>query len=295
MRDIMTRWGQVAYTRRPSELGKLELSFGHEFQEDTLVWHIGTTIFLSRAHRKQLIEGKEGTHMKLAIEALSEYLMFLVAVCKHMLPGLALRSLLEVTREALVETWAKHNKSSISSVAREDELAEVLRNSKKRHGNWGLDKAKSSLLADGVELAISLLRGSKSHMPKLLLELIFDVWVDKLLHADTRCTRESHVKQLSRGGELITIVWIMAEHAGPFLIGETYEEGRDKKQKEEEDKKKKEEEEKRKHEILMIRPPDQMEPSAQPPPQTPVLTELEKPKKERRPIKFATLYPAHDV
>jgi hypothetical protein len=29
-----------------------------------------------------------------------------------------------------------------------------------------------------------------------LLELIFDVWGDKLLYVSTRCRRESHAKQL---------------------------------------------------------------------------------------------------
>jgi hypothetical protein len=54
-----------------------------------------------------------------------------------------------------------------------------------------------------------------------LLELMFDVWVDKMLYAATRCSKDSHAKQLGRGGELTTILWIVAEHAGPFRIGET--------------------------------------------------------------------------
>ena len=60
----------------------------------------------------------------------------------------------------------------------------------------------------------------KAKHVKEVVELIFDVWVDKLPYASIRCTRESHARQFGRGGELITIVWIVAEHAGLFPIGE---------------------------------------------------------------------------
>jgi hypothetical protein len=47
-----------------------------------------------------------------------------------------------------------------------------------------------------------------------MLERILDAWVTLLIYASIRCSRDSHAKQLSRGGELTTIVWILAEHAG---------------------------------------------------------------------------------
>jgi hypothetical protein len=59
-----------------------------------------------------------------------------------------------------------------------------------------------------------LLQVEEKYMPKLM-ELVFDVWIDKLLYAGTRCCRESHAKQLSHGAELTSIVWIITEHAGP--------------------------------------------------------------------------------
>ncbi|TVU07025.1 hypothetical protein EJB05_47064, partial [Eragrostis curvula] len=220
MKEITTQWGQVAVKRCRNmfEARNKPPYFGREFQEDILIWHIATCIFLWHGDHQQHINS---TYFK-AIEALSEYLMFLVAVRRHMLPGLVLPSLLEVTREALDEVWIGHMKNSTSSTSRKEKLAKILREEKRKHPRWGFDKAKSRLVADGTELAISLLKIRRQHMPKLL-ELIFDVWVDKLLYAGTRCSRESHAKQLSRGGELTTIVWIMAEHAGPFRIGEMYD------------------------------------------------------------------------
>ncbi|EAZ29626.1 hypothetical protein OsJ_13693 [Oryza sativa Japonica Group] len=51
-----------------------------------------------------------------------------------------------------------------------------------------------------------------------LLEHIFLEWVRLLINASVKCTRDSHAKQLSRGGELTTVVWILVEHAGVFRV-----------------------------------------------------------------------------
>jgi len=53
-----------------------------------------------------------------------------------------------------------------------------------------------------------------------MLEIIFNVWVDKLVYAAVRCSREAHAKQLSAGGDLTTVLWMLIQHAGPFCIGE---------------------------------------------------------------------------
>ncbi len=52
----------------------------------------------------------------------------------------------------------------------------------------------------------------------VLLDHIFDEWVRLLINASVKCTRDSHAKQLSRGGELTTIVWNLVEHAGIFHV-----------------------------------------------------------------------------
>lgn len=58
-----------------------------------------------------------------------------------------------------------------------------------------------------------------------ILEIIFTVWVELLLYSGDRCSRESHARQLSNGGEFITILWLMMKHqnyyAALYRDGET--------------------------------------------------------------------------
>lgn len=51
-----------------------------------------------------------------------------------------------------------------------------------------------------------------------LLECFFAEWVRLLINASVKCTRDSHAMQLSRGGELTSVIWILVEHAGIFRV-----------------------------------------------------------------------------
>jgi hypothetical protein len=44
------------------------------------------------------------------------------------------------------------------------------------------------------------------------LKLIFRVWVEMMVYAGEHCSRDSHARQLSNGGEFITIVWLLVYH-----------------------------------------------------------------------------------
>ncbi|KAI4968850.1 hypothetical protein ZWY2020_046180 [Hordeum vulgare] len=227
MKDIMMSWGQETVNRYKTvwadviakeykkkittndQEEKFLLAFGREFQEDILAWHIATKIFIIRGE-------KQGT-LADAISALSEHLMFLMAMHPDMLPGLALHNLYEATLKSLREVVEEEDISS-SVKTGEEKLARILVNKENNDSEWGL-KRKRKLLVDAAVIAVELLKADDLKMPELL-ELVFNIWVDKLLYAGTRCSRESHARQLGHGGDLTTIIWIMAEHAGPFRIGE---------------------------------------------------------------------------
>ncbi|CAN6361003.1 unnamed protein product [Urochloa humidicola] len=265
--DIRTRWGQKAFRNLPDHVKiKLQASkdkdpdetifknkllasdkdkyedleetmFGKEFEEDVLLWHIATCMVL-------LHIGPERKH-RLAIEVMSEYMMFLVAVRRQMLPGLVLHSQLQVTRRKLVEIWdgGKRVKKLLPGLGmrtNKDKLAMLLRRVRKKKPDkadeqWvdGIPPSEATrVLAQAVDLYFKLSgderREVKSihtpwpypEVPDVMLEFMFNVWVDKLVYAAVRCSREAHAEHLRAGGDLTTVLWMLIQHAGPFCMGE---------------------------------------------------------------------------
>jgi hypothetical protein len=71
------------------------------------------------------------------------------------------------------------------------------------------DKSKS-VLFDACILAKELrgMEGLKRW------KLMSEVWVELLSYAANRCKASAHAAQLSKGGELITFVWLLMAHFG---------------------------------------------------------------------------------
>ncbi|CAO2189910.1 unnamed protein product [Urochloa humidicola] len=257
--EISTKWGEKAFDLRNHQLLFQELDIGHkeapkfgkDFEEDVLTWHIATCIFLQYIRQKEWLQEPSEAHAK-AIVVMSEYMMFLVAVRREMLPGLVLHSLREEAHKTLVGIWGKRtevlnpNRQEVAAAKNEDKLAMILRrirrtNDKDIKGEWIKIEGSegTQLLWDAVELFGSLRlagdtladrkrrweaysngttvkRRRRVPVPELL-KFIFNVWVDKLVYAAVKCNRESHAKQLSAGGDLTTVLWMVIQHAGPFF------------------------------------------------------------------------------
>ncbi|KAG8037258.1 hypothetical protein GUJ93_ZPchr0023g33373 [Zizania palustris] len=131
----------------------------------------------------------------------------------------------EATRDALHDVWSEEKEkekgsSSSSCATREGKLARILREVvvDKQPTECPLYK-RSFILHDGARKAKKLLEKEGKGLHKTL-ETILGEWVRMLIYVSTRCSRDSHAKQLSHGGELTTIVWMLAKHASIFLVAE---------------------------------------------------------------------------
>ncbi|CAD6267625.1 unnamed protein product [Miscanthus lutarioriparius] len=233
--------GHKAFSCAPEQVKKkfeedvlLSHLFGEEFEEDVILWHIATCMVL--------VVLTDGRRLASAIGVMSEYMMFLVAVRRQMLPGLVLHSQLQVTRKKLVEIWDGGQRSKIlpdrekSIMNNKEKLAMILRRVRiveddenvpsedKIEGNEGtqllLHAQDLYFCLSGDKRPTTVESRAAPRVSDEMLEFIFNVWVDKLVYAAVRCSREAHAKQLSAGGDLTTVLWMLIQHAGPFCIGE---------------------------------------------------------------------------
>ncbi|KAF7051628.1 hypothetical protein CFC21_059851 [Triticum aestivum] len=225
------------------------LNFDAELQEVILTWRVFTNVFLLSIDTPK--DAASSTYLK-AVKALSDYMVFLVAVRPDMIPGLELRSMYESTVEDLrciCCPWGSHT-SSTDSVKR---LLSIMQD--RTHEDMGeacvtlwhgtlyaklmlelvdagsADKPgiiscyedrdhvameKLERLMPDLEHSCNGAGGGVFDMPKALA-LILDAWVRLLVFASVQCSRDAHASQINRGGELMTVVWLMEEHANVFF------------------------------------------------------------------------------
>ncbi|KAG2557643.1 hypothetical protein PVAP13_8NG213621 [Panicum virgatum] len=171
---------EILQRRHPLDVA---LGFVPEFQEMILILHVATDVFLVEMSNQcqHLCEKKK--RYKEAIETTSNYMTFLAAARPEMLPGG--RSL---------------SRNNLAGTLREVET--MNRWQSRNPGSNGEGDHQSSILSEGIIIA----------------ELILESWVRLLINVSTRCGRDSHAKQLGRGCELTTIVWILSHHASVFGI-----------------------------------------------------------------------------
>ncbi|KAJ1277031.1 hypothetical protein BS78_05G263000 [Paspalum vaginatum] len=242
---------QAEAHKRRRELDE-ELDFLPEFQELILIWHVATDVFLSCSHDGQVTHDDVHRRYVKAIRAMSDYMAFLAAVRPDMLPGLKLSSLHQVTRETLECLWekARGDGKPLICILKKMQSTWIYNNetTKKRSALYD----QSIVLSDGVKFATLLSEKQVTPSPKAwkekldkdlpegsnsrkrfaflipdlelpfnarrldmlqLLMLLLKSWVRLLIYVSIRCGRDSHAKQLGRGCELTTIVWILSEHA----------------------------------------------------------------------------------
>ncbi|XP_062224704.1 uncharacterized protein LOC133923408 [Phragmites australis] len=218
---LRNKWSQIAL-KDYKEADYLSGLSGDEFQEGIIVWHIATDIFLARSGAKNEPEAVE------AVRAMSNYMMFLLVERPYMLPGLSQYKLYQKTCEWLVKIrTTPHPRKGLSTMLKDLFRLRNGPNSDSRlmlqrqpefvigifhkYGPLGSESPRRDTprLSYATSIAETLLK-MEPHISSL--QRLLEVWADFLVYAANRCSREYHAKQLSDGGELTTVLWLMMEH-----------------------------------------------------------------------------------
>ncbi|EAY94723.1 hypothetical protein OsI_16500 [Oryza sativa Indica Group] len=222
-------------------------SMGIDFDESVLVWHIATDVYIRESMaRRRRHGGGEPSKLAEATMVLSNYMMFLLVAKPDMLPGRARHNLyLDICKsweglwrdcmtdegnpvEMSPRSWNPYRGlkelfhregPNCSRIPQREKLAEKLFISYKDIQAFVQQGAARDPLLEpfrdsgdkcAVLLAKELLDLGRDEDE--MLELIFGVWVEMMLYAADHCARDSHARQLSNGGEFITIVWLLVHH-----------------------------------------------------------------------------------
>jgi hypothetical protein len=156
-----------------------------EFHDSIIAWHIATNEFLWRS--SDFAKSADQAIAE-ATKVLSNYMMFLIVERPYMLPS-PIRQRLHVQAKKVLKRLTKWRMDflNMSSQANKD----------------------SPICAQGIDLCKQLLSKTEHNAPEELLRVIFGVWVEMLCYAAHHSSRDSHAKQLSNGGEFITVAWLL--------------------------------------------------------------------------------------
>ncbi|KAM0842301.1 hypothetical protein ACQ4PT_058446 [Festuca glaucescens] len=223
---LRKKWGEDPLGRLELYGGILKESLGVEFQEGILIWHLGTDVFLAKSRTAKAEDAAERVE---AIKVLSNYKMFLLVDRPFMLPGQPQNRLYQRTCDKLISMRSANPKyparrrsgriknlfsvydgPGSSSSRSATEMKDLANNLYDKYVNQELTNV-APRLTHVAKLAEKLLEKERDGTADTL-KLVLDVWMDILVYAGNKCSRNSHAQKLNSGGEMTTILWLMAEY-----------------------------------------------------------------------------------
>ncbi|KAM0843458.1 hypothetical protein ACQ4PT_057695 [Festuca glaucescens] len=179
-----------------------------EFDESILLWHIATDLCLYSDDSSD--DAKLSEYVSIS-RAVSNYMLFLLVARPFMLTA-------GIGQIRFGDTYAEAKNFFAREMTRPDERSAAMMvlevNAEITPRDVKGDRSKS-VPFDACRLAKSLLE----LQPGKRWRLIRVVWVEMLCYAASNCRSNFHAKQLSNGGELLTVVWFLMTHLG---MGEQY-------------------------------------------------------------------------
>ncbi|GLU14062.1 hypothetical protein SLE2022_306530 [Rubroshorea leprosula] len=225
LRDLHNYWG-ICELEKYGCSGGMRWSLDVGFDESILIWHIATELSyysLGKTERTETMEiGKQ----------ISSYMVYLLLVYPFMLP-------MGIGEIVFQDTYAEASKffgeRGSSGLSRKQRLLENIRDRKFKAAKICAKRKKAakmllelktdvqpkkvkgdrskSVLFDACRLACSL-REFEFKDKDAKWKMINGIWMGTLTYAASQCRGIYHAKQLRRGGELLTHVWLMMAHFG---------------------------------------------------------------------------------
>ncbi|RCV09584.1 hypothetical protein SETIT_2G041400v2 [Setaria italica] len=176
-----------------------------------LTWHIATSILEVRyPHRLDQQQGSSSpipnTDYKIVATHLSRYCAYLVTWCPELLPDddAWSRSLYEDVKKDVERVLAGCTAGdSLTPEANCQQLIEVLS-----------ADAKHEVLKEGARLGKQLLALVVEGEDDTAWKLLAEFWSEMIVYVAPSDNLKGHSEAIARGGELITLLWVLLFHAG---------------------------------------------------------------------------------
>ncbi|KAG0530760.1 hypothetical protein BDA96_05G214400 [Sorghum bicolor] len=190
-----------------------------EFDESILLWHIATDLcFYADAGPEPEQRRRQADALPAALSReISSYMLFLLV----MRPFMMTASIGQIRfGDTCAEAKSFFRRAADEEAADEAGCAERLRavdTSIAEPRDVKGDRSKS-VLFQACKLARQLMELDGGTEAKRW-RLVASVWVEMLCYAAGKCGGSAHARQLSQGGELLTVVWLLMAHFG---VGDQY-------------------------------------------------------------------------
>lgn len=184
-----------------------------EFDESLILWHIATEICYNTEERTNNESEKDKQDREFA-KLLSDYMMYLLVMQPTMM--LAVAGIGQIRyRDTCAEAKRIFHKWDLIPGGNSKKACERIFsiNTEVKPVEVKGDRSKS-VLFDGCILAKELKKLKREKW-----EIMSKVWVELLSFAASHCRANAHAQQVSKGGELISLVWLLMVHLG---LGEQF-------------------------------------------------------------------------
>ncbi|XP_071939261.1 uncharacterized protein [Coffea arabica] len=176
-----------------------------EYDESLLLWHIATELCYCTSP-------DDGNSNRNYCKLISDYMLYLLVMRPNLMSavsGIGQIQFRDTSQNGLTgreSSSANRKRNACEKLLNVNALVKAI--------EVKGDRSKS-ILFDACRLAKDL----KKLNDKKRWEIMSKVWVELLSYAASHCRANAHAQQLSKGGELITFVWILMAHFG---LGEQF-------------------------------------------------------------------------